>query len=925
MGKFYKYPIVISDIPFRKKPETESEKRWMFSLIGKSRSRKASLKVIGYLASNYYAFCPCDFKYQHVLITNFISSGILVVDIDHGISPQEALDRCDELDLAPPFLIYPTLSDKTDKKLSKEEKLKTVSRFRMMFALDTIIDNFTEYEKLVKNGIQALFPEADRIGATQKFFGSNELIYENYDSLLNPAHLMCIADIHGVKHIKTPQARQKTFKEKYKDLSLLKPIIPKVSATGNGQYEDSGKFAHIRNFDWDQAMTVFPLLNDFLNKHRKIRNPELLGLLSGMIRIQGGVKLWKKCIKENPLINDRHLIIYDWYISQWEQDKNPWELPITFYAPDDPAAQHYENLTEIHFKRGSKAYKLKDACEIPLNEAEVKLNAFVKKAIEDQQNKKWILKAATSIGKSKSIIENVKSGCIIAVPTHKLKLELSERMKAEGVSHNVIPEEPDLDERLQYEVDTFRSVGDQIGANMFLKRMSSPLASSQYGLTMEESIEQSKILRTYFDKVDSCINSDLPLLVTHKRLFFTDFPNHDTIIIDEDIIPAMFDFGQFTTKDLRLLIEKIGQFNYEGVKKDLKVLNGILADIQKKSQFSRKIHKSPSKRSEHFEKFKLIVRAAADISHKLEGKILPFFECEYYKVDFADEDDPQGELVVHYVNNHKDKLPFDKKIVVMSATANKELYEKIFGEIEWEEVSHVQHVGKRIQISNLSWSRSSMSSNYHSGNLDEIRKFIGKIPVITFMKYRYLFPDNPTQIYIENSSGYDTLKGQDVAVVGTPHIPVVNYQLMATVLGIEFSSEDCGMEQHWVEYNGYKFQIMTFKHLGLRAIQFYHIESGLVQACGRNRSLREDATVYLFSNFPLQGYEQYSTDEIFKTVSTTLSPEESFIIKYEYDVIQNNFQHNQGETMKIDEDSLLKFIYMMNNLFSSNNNSISLN
>jgi hypothetical protein len=55
---------------------------------------------------------------------------------------------------------------------------------------------------------------------------------------------------------------------------------------------------------------------------------------------------------------------------------------------------------------------------------------------------------------------------------------------------------------------------------------------------------------------------------------------------------------------------------------------------------------------------------------------------------------------------------------------------------------------------------------------------------------------------------------------------------------------------------------MTFAHEGLRSIQFYYIESALVQACGRNRGLRIEAACYLFSNYPLPGFEQHTTKEL---------------------------------------------------------------
>ena len=66
-----------------------------------------------------------------------------------------------------------------------------------------------------------------------------------------------------------------------------------------------------------------------------------------------------------------------------------------------------------------------------------------------------------------------------------------------------------------------------------------------------------------------------------------------------------------------------------------------------------------------------------------------------------------------------------------------------------------------------------------------------------------------------------------------------------------------------VKKNGFEFSFSTFNtdlsKSGelLREIQFYLIESELVQAVGRARVLRMEATVHLFSNYPLKGVILY--------------------------------------------------------------------
>ncbi|MBK7245718.1 MAG: hypothetical protein IPH98_18085 [Saprospiraceae bacterium] len=139
-----------------------------------------------------------------------------------------------------------------------------------------------------------------------------------------------------------------------------------------------------------------------------------------------------------------------------------------------------------------------------------------------------------------------------------------------------------------------------------------------------------------------------------------------------------------------------------------------------------------------------------------------------------------------------------------------------------------------------------MGSRNNASNLNVITNFIDNKPVITYKNYRNLFSVSNTEIHFGNCSGYDEFKGEDIAVVGTPHIPSFIYLLVASELNIQFNDANIEMAEQTVCHNGFRFKIMTFNHEGLRSIQFHFIESELLQACGRNRTLREDATTYLF-------------------------------------------------------------------------------
>lgn len=60
-----------------------------------------------------------------------------------------------------------------------------------------------------------------------------------------------------------------------------------------------------------------------------------------------------------------------------------------------------------------------------------------------------------------------------------------------------------------------------------------------------------------------------------------------------------------------------------------------------------------------------------------------------------------------------------------------------------------------------------------------------------------------------------------------------------------------------IEYNGFRFMFNCYDHPELRNIQLGLIESDLIQAVYRARTLRTEAIVELYSNFPLRISDQF--------------------------------------------------------------------
>jgi hypothetical protein len=224
----------------------------------------------------------------------------------------------------------------------------------------------------------------------------------------------------------------------------------------------------------------------------------------------------------------------------------------------------------------------------------------------------------------------------------------------------------------------------------------------------------------------------------------------------------------------------------------------------------------------------------------VSSNVIRFFESTYFTKD------ERYDHVVHYIT--KRELPADKKIIILSATAPIPIYEKLFGDrLEVIDIGNVKNQGNVEQHTNRSFSRSSLTK----AGLEDVKELVGNKPVITFQSFSDKINSDNLEIHYGNCEGFDSLKGSDIVVLGTPHLNNIVYFLYAKVLGITLDDEGCLMRHQKIEWNGFRFMFMSFNDEQLRNIQLSLIESELQQAVGRARTIRTDAKVMVYSNLPL--------------------------------------------------------------------------
>ena len=169
--------------------------------------------------------------------------------------------------------------------------------------------------------------------------------------------------------------------------------------------------------------------------------------------------------------------------------------------------------------------------------------------------------------------------------------------------------------------------------------------------------------------------------------------------------------------------------------------------------------------------------------------------------------------------------------------------------MKFYDIGNVETAGVIEQDTKYSFSRSSLSNPNH---LAYAQEKVCDLPVITFKKFKRYFNNPVEDMHFGKTTGFDTLKGQDIAVVGTPHASPITIALYSQALGISIRSSDFSkIGQKCVEHNGFRFWFNAYDNDNLRHLQFYFIESELRQAVGRARVNTEPAHVRLFSSYPL--------------------------------------------------------------------------
>ena len=668
-------------------------------------------------------------------------------------------------------------------------------KFRVVIFIDKVID-CNDTRKLIQEGLMNITKEADKSckDASRMFYPGKKFIQiadveNSYETIINAISASIVTNDNNK--------------------------IRKLKSTDNIEKYDN---APIEHFNFDEAKDKVRIFKDFCDG-RHLKQYQIFGLATNMVNIKGGAQFMKEKMYE---LNAEGLTHYK------EDDFNTIKCATYYnYAPQtlDKFSDYEEDyeLTNLiiacKYERGIINI-INQETKISLEEAENKFKYEFDRVLNTESGI-YLFKLPTGFGKTAAI--ETLNNVTVAFPTNNLKDEVLGRMKVEAITTPNLPNfSSEVKERLEFYYNS--------GLNKNAVAYISEIAKDKNDRFDEID---NGLAKKYLANLKECQKTDKTLLTTHQRAIHAETP-HDTIIFDEDMFNSLVTINKISIEKDILPLTLNTNFDYR--LEDGKKIECIGFALY---NFVKNLDVACINNNKTFVfNYKHLVDYI--IENKLNHNLLAFLDSAYI---WRDEKNPDE---IYFIT--KKELPKNKKIIIMSATAPVEMYRMLFGnDLEIIDIMNVEQVGTVIQNTKYSYSKMCLSKRHES-----LSEELDDIPVLTFMQFKQYFKNSVKEMHFGNCAGYDTLNGKDIAVVGTFHLANFAYFLYATLFGITLKGSDNMMDYQLIEWNGFEFKFNTFENPILRTIQLSLIESELVQAIGRNRTLRNNCTTYVYSNFPLK-------------------------------------------------------------------------
>lgn len=811
------FDVTINDLEFKTKPEKVD-----FPKINKGfKTIKTNIFRLSEHINKGKTFVPCVFKDNVRKNDAFISTQVFALDFDDNQEPMEKVALFREYGIKTNILYYTFSSTEAYKK------------FRLVFVIDTPITDRKTREK-IQLALMDIAKDSDAAckDAARMFLGCNNKSVPINLSVNKLDEILPAIDIYINSNVSEPTKRANTqMLKNFQKTCTLNSI--------NKDTQNLKENKQIEYYNFKEAQKTSPVLHQFATgTHLKYR--PLLVLATNMYYIKGGIKWMKECMDKTGTYKPE-----DYSLLSVPSRYN--YLPMDISDFDASLIGEYKNLLYIDKNRQGvqvlQPIEKVDVDEVSHNFS-VSMEAITNREFLNNLGTKIkqvnILKASVGSGKTRKIIR--QKNVLIAVPNHKLKDELAERMKAEGIDFVTTPEMPIFnDKELNEKYKFFQDIGDTHKANQLIKDKAAEFSYKTEGFIDDPKLLEDRFAaQEYLRRLNEAYNADVTVITTHRRAILSHKAfSKKHIIFDEDIFKELLPIVTFKRSDLTALISEI-QLN----EKNKKLAKEFEKDIRAVYAYLDTLPTAIIRATENivFNNEKNFKEKIAQL--KGGEKIIKFLDSDYVLRSVGIDD------VERFYSIKKIELPKDAQVTIVSGTADNWIYEKLLEDREYDfhNLGIAKNIVPIIQYTGKAYSKTQMESG-------EFPLLQNESIAITYKDYKEKIQGSDEVTHFGNTSGFDHLKGKTVSVVGTPIPHPTIVMLYAKVLGLEYTNQE--KEYRSFLLDNYRFDMYTYIDDNLANIELKLTQMELEQAVGRGRTSRTDAQLELFAKVPINSTDVF--------------------------------------------------------------------
>ncbi|MDA9885653.1 hypothetical protein N9D26_00165 [bacterium] len=792
-----------------------------------------SLEELKTSLSKGMTFTPSYFTDGKRNNKNFEGTYVFALDFDDNQNPEEKIAQLKEYGIET-NLYYPSFSDTPEHR-----------KFRIVIVFDAPIEDKKLRDK-IQLAIMEIVKDSDIAckDASRMFYGGStcDLLCDTPNSLEESLiHLHNI--INSTASRPTKVANDKNFTKTLLPYNTIRDY--QICKENCNEYEIK------QHYDYEQAKKNSKVFKHFAEGGH-LKYAQMFNLISNMQYVKGGLKWVKEVMDKAGSYN-----YSDYELLRTMKHYN--YLPSNIDTFDSELIGEYSNIW--HLDRTSK--KVEVIQEAEKYDSDVLYDKFNKLLFDLSFNNALysifkstpkpprvnVVSVGVGVGKTTKLKQVMKEGNIVfAFPTHKLKREFENDIKPSNIPYAVTPEIPQFNiKEINTMYDNYQAMGDGLKANKLIKDVSLGKAIEMVNeeLILDSNFDYQtdiRLAKNYLDEMAKAYSSKHCVLTTHKRALLTpdSFKNKDHFVFDEDIIDSLLPMGEIKVMDIDNLMAKV-KSNIRSVFTDLKNIKKALMSYQ---------HGAPNVTA------KIILRDLNALKKALSivkggAKIIKLIESDYTLKYVGDDS------VERFYFITQKPLPTGKQITIASATADEYFYDKLMinEDYEFHSLGSAKNNNNIIQYTGKRFSRWALSKG-------DVPKIEEGVKVITYMAHKDKFDDSDEVVHFGNAEGYNHLKGEDLAIVGTPTRPSQVVVLYATILGIKWTAKDQEKnvrETVRLESKGniWRFSCITYNNPELANIDVRLAIKDLEQSVGRARANRTESNVEVFSSIPIPSADEF--------------------------------------------------------------------